>query len=833
MSRTGRPTITAIPWKGHTMELRFDRGKSQYVVVNEDIGDSEDFMYPTYCRLVDALAEVARKSDTVRGKSPASRRVGGPDASPSAQDLYRYGNNVIAISGRRGQGKTSAMLSFSASMASGFHCKGAWEERFRSYSFLVLDPIDPTVLEASQSPLMLVLSRMYGKAEASWERLLSQGGYGLGERTVSDSTRNELVNQFQKCLSGIREVKMHDQGGDKGLAPLHSLSDSSQLKASFYKLVDMLLDFCAQGLGGKRILVMQLDDTDFQVGKGYEVLDDIRKYLTLPNVVILMAADMDLMHKVVAQHFSEELGVGLEQKILSGVEVQNNAHKYLDKLIPPDQVVYLPSLSREMANASRRLQVRLADDGELLLPRKEEEGLSLENVVLRFLYRKTGLLCVSRPREAHGFIPTTLRGLMQLLNLLASLEDIPLVPGGQRVDPRTLAGALDKQLRTRERNLGAFQDYLLTTWVNAKFSSEDWILPAHEVRLLLLRLIEEPGLDGLCALLAREIDALGACAEDSSSSRAGEFGESGPGAPHDLAKVIADKIRGATGRMDRYFMVAVSLAIALRWHKAAVMQMRSELPTMRSRPSDGGSYAFHLAPEDTGLPKKLMIRCVDGDGSLASRMNGAVENVRDRLKSPRSSAILDTLAPDGVFRILHLVQVVLCMAKGVGTDSELMSYRDKDQKKVYDAQASALLVACNPELQRELILAEERMVEAAAVDSQTLRDVVNDISARLNALETTIDRASSPTEADGKGEARRCPSIISDSLLFGRITWWADLGERELDPLNELLDILEESMSEYGTTAGGFGGEYDTLAAREGQQELESLDDEMGKESAT
>lgn len=710
------------------MELKFDRTASQYVVINESIFDPDDFMYPTYSRLADALNEVVRKAVNERRGSRAQSSFAST-GTISNSDLYGYGNNLIAISGRRGQGKTSAMLSFSHALSKTdtyADCNG----RFGDKSFLILDPIDPTVLEASSSPLMLILSRMYRKVEEAWESYLAPGGYSANNHMITDARKNELINQFQKCHADICALKSRDGGGNRGLSSLHSLSDSSQLKMRFYSLVNMLLDFCTGGRKDDAFLVVQLDDTDFQIDKGYEVLDDIRKYLTLPNVIILMATDMDLMYKVVAQHFARELETGIAHKIVNRVEIENNARKYLDKLVPPHQIVYLPKLDHAMSRLDEMLKVRLLDDGNQILPAPGEEALSLENTILRYLYRKTDILCVSREGELHSLIPSTLRGMIQLLNLLTLLEDIPPVDEKAKENPRSLADALEKRLAVKERNLKAFEGYLVNTWVNAKFSAATWRYSASRVRNLMVHIVGDAGIDDRCISMLRRLNALVAYRNDSSRECLDSKEKTDT-----IEGLFEEMVEGdwlMAGLLDNCFVDAINMSAAIRWHKVATRKMRSEIAAMRE---SEGAYAFHLAHEETGLPANFWInRSTQRDDAFYRALDAYISS------NPRRDITLigNMLAPDGEFRVLNIAAVILSMA-GDEESTPLVGYSSIPQAAVYDIQEAMLAIACNPEVQRELICIEESSDNIMKLGPEEQANFVERIVAKLDDCEGNFD----------------------------------------------------------------------------------------------
>ena len=127
--------------------------------------------------------------------------------------LFRYSSNIIAFSGQRGGGKTSTMLSFSKIMQRigeerkwdyDQELQSAWKE-LQNVSFIVLSPLEPSVLEGQQSILSVVLSRLY----AYGERLMWEANQRGGDAEWLECVQRNLTRTFRiACLaSGASNTK--------------------------------------------------------------------------------------------------------------------------------------------------------------------------------------------------------------------------------------------------------------------------------------------------------------------------------------------------------------------------------------------------------------------------------------------------------------------------------------------------------------------------------------------------------------------------------------------------------------------------------------------------
>ena len=167
--------------------------------------------------------------------------------------------------------------------------------------------------------------------------------------------------------------------------------------------------------------MIQLDDTDLQFEQAYDILEDLRKHLAIPNVVILMATDMEQLRELVVHHYGQYFpnGAGQESSKLRGM-----ANKYLDKLIPSRRTVYLPQFEERC----------LTDTTLTLSYGTHIEEMPFQEGILKYIRKKTGIIFLSPTSYLHNIIPNTFRGLVHFLNFLAAMEDIPEIVLPEDID---------------------------------------------------------------------------------------------------------------------------------------------------------------------------------------------------------------------------------------------------------------------------------------------------------------------------------------------------------------------------------------------------------------
>lgn len=461
--------------------LSIQKGRELTIAVSDDMRSPTSFMHTAYCQTVCAVVGITEQTRRFHDSSK--------DCSESElfDSLFRYSSNIIAFSGQRGGGKTSTMLSFAKLLKEGLLLPpqpcGAWPgpqadsflqgqvKKLEGMTFIPLSPIAPSILGEKQNILAVVLSRLYGYVAEQFANPNSN---------IPPVQKQKVSQAFQDCLAGLRGAKhMTADLEQEDFAMLQDVSDGMSLRTSFYKLTKAILESFQDGRWTNTYLVLQLDDADSQLKVGYDVLEDIRKYLMLPNVIILTSADFDMLRRVVEQHYRLELSELMRDQDCGELrhDLTKAASKYIDKLIPPSNLICLPKLKSVLMRWG--LQLKLRYGGRCDLQAGRVAARSLQTDLLDRIYRKTGIVFVpSSSSYPHDIVPTSLRGIAQLLRLLEEMRDLPAYIPDEKVLSRQLPAAefLDRlagyieteYLPAAEVNLQKFSDYFVQEWVNVR-----------------------------------------------------------------------------------------------------------------------------------------------------------------------------------------------------------------------------------------------------------------------------------------------------------------------------------------------------------------------------
>ena len=481
--------------------FRVKEGKEHDIFISESIHDETQFFYSEYQLALSALKGILNRRLKLHQDSLNHEyeeefwrkgwRTGSKCFQPYESIFYGYSNNIIAFCAGRGQGKTSAMLSFTKALSksgeSGEREPLINEEPFysRPPRFLVLPAIDPTILEDKDTIMEVILSYLFVLTEKSRadhslkeerKKRTERNAFLMLDEESERESRAEIMRKFRKCIDHIQSLRSGGKSRyeeEDPLEALYRLGDSLDLKSEFYYLLEQV--FHETGYDPQNsFLVVQLDDTDLQMKKAYDVLEDTRKYLCLPNVIVVMAADLEQLRLLMVQHYYDELSTAAKRGEIGGKEIHRMASMYLDKMIPAANTIYLPTLSLKNERANMRLKIEKA-------MKEEFEIHDFQQAIFDLIYRKTGVVFIRHKKFIHNIVPENLRNYEFLYRLLNSMQEPPKAPElevkGENLLLKDWRQYCQKRLERAKRllsNLRVFEGYFLNEWCSDWLDKSDW-----------------------------------------------------------------------------------------------------------------------------------------------------------------------------------------------------------------------------------------------------------------------------------------------------------------------------------------------------------------------
>lgn len=335
-------------------------------------------------------------------------------------------NNIFAFIGDRGSGKTSCMQSIAQMLANP-------EKEIREddkntvfkESFHLIDMIDPSFVDKDSNVVGMILACLFKEYQ----------NYSKKNDKVKESLKIELADQFAKVQRDFYRMMKKEKKVEDDLEALSSLSAAIDLKQSMLQLIDLFMDFIDNK---NAILLIPIDDIDLHSKAATDMVEQIRKYLTLPNVLVLMAVKISQLSKLKRLQFSKEYQD--DRNTLTDTELDEMVEKYITKLVPYNHRVYMPD-STFYWNA--QLTIMKGDE-------VQRNEVAIRQFIPELIFQKTRYLFYNTSIKTSYIVPNNLRELRQLMRLLYDMPDCK--PDGN----------INTEV---EDNRKVFKKYLFQSWM--------------------------------------------------------------------------------------------------------------------------------------------------------------------------------------------------------------------------------------------------------------------------------------------------------------------------------------------------------------------------------
>lgn len=326
-------------------------------------------------------------------------------------------DNIISFIGRRGTGKTSAMLSFMEALKDHYKFHEVIDDEKEQYEFISLEWIDASLLENNEDIFETILAKMFGE-------LLKKNDNIFGSRKSDlDYAYRDLYQQFEKIYKRVLNLKRKESDHDEEM-PINVLRDlarSTEIRADFARLVKSYIKFSEDVAGaGDRYnkdtyLVIAIDDIDLNVENGYEILEKIHRYLMVPGLIVLVAINYEEMLLCCEKRYIEEHR-DLPENIVENVGERaiQMSEEYLEKVLPPHMRVYLPSL--------KKTDYALRENRKIEIDKKK---YSIKAGIFGLVWDRTRVFFDAKGKKRHFMEPVTLRNLNTNFQLYHNMDKFP------------------------------------------------------------------------------------------------------------------------------------------------------------------------------------------------------------------------------------------------------------------------------------------------------------------------------------------------------------------------------------------------------------------------
>lgn len=266
--------------------------------------------------------------------------------------------NIIALLGARGSGKTSILYTLGNvvidSNKSDYDNLGKYKGLLNN-AYVLRKLVDPSMLNGENNILKLILSLLFYD-------------FINREDAVELDNYQEIINCFIKTNEIVNCITQEK----REFEPLQNLLDSQnvfKLRGVIKELIDKFLSI---SFINKKYLLILIDDIDLNVLSCYEMLEQLRKYLDLENVVIVLSGNSEDFELSLLNEYSKQFEHviklpydDLEKDNLR--KIQQLAKNYLIKIVPFPYRIDLNLAAEKAKNNYKKLILDCLEEYDISL----------------------------------------------------------------------------------------------------------------------------------------------------------------------------------------------------------------------------------------------------------------------------------------------------------------------------------------------------------------------------------------------------------------------------------------------------------------------------------
>lgn len=207
-------------------------------------------------------------------------------------------------------------------------------------SFLVLDSVDASMLGNDKGVLEVILAKMW----TYYNQELKSGQWDIEVEKQTEIAKlfSDLRQDYQRYL------KNSDDKEISNIKQLSNLAGTLNFRATFQKLLKVFLELFSNG--SKKYLVLMLDDIDMAGKSIFKVLEQLRLFLCIPNIIILLTADLKRLKQIVGNYYcdvyiTDKLGWDRSSVSQSMIRLRDEfVDDYLGKIMPSNMRIFMPDI---------------------------------------------------------------------------------------------------------------------------------------------------------------------------------------------------------------------------------------------------------------------------------------------------------------------------------------------------------------------------------------------------------------------------------------------------------------------------------------------------------
>ena len=407
--------------KGDETRSKFENLRDEKILNDSIFSDIYDSAFSI-------IAEISKQDNSEKSKQYDSEK----------SEHNRERNNIIAFIGERGSGKTSCLKSVYHSLNKQNGNENSLPAKIKDIKVSFnnqLPIIDPSYLDEQSNIIEIVIAHMF----QSFKEAVNNSKYSFEGDNLEK--KRELVKKFQEVKDALdcTNPKKYNYASNDSIEELSKLASGSNLHNKMAELVNGYLEyFKSNDDKDQQMLVIAIDDLDVQTNHTYQMVEQIRKYLIIENVVILLGVKLMQLSDLIKKKYVEDFKDKNNGLVLND-QIDDMVARYLIKLLPLSHRLNLPSYNEIPDIELEIVPTDKSENGK----NNSYKYINLQENVLSLIYIKTGLTFYNTLEQENMIVPHNLRELLNFIALLSNMEDND---------------------ENKDRNRNVFKQYFIESW---------------------------------------------------------------------------------------------------------------------------------------------------------------------------------------------------------------------------------------------------------------------------------------------------------------------------------------------------------------------------------
>lgn len=344
--------------------------------------------------------------------------------------------NIIAFTGRRGTGKTSAMLSFLDFLVSHSIDFNSTNKAADFVQFKKLAVIDAATLDKHVNIIPAIISKVIAKLERELRDQNSGKDRSIRKDLSAHSLYDKANELFNDYLTGIGALSDKSDSSNYLSVTAKRLS----FEIEFREFIQAYSEYSFENRK-KNYFIVCIDDVDMAPCKHADLLKSIHQYLMIPNVIVMLTANLKFLLPELQTLFYKNISPAFNRKSID-MTSRYQTDEYLKKIIPSDNRIVLPSWKKKDYLTMFPIYINFGtesveelsksfpelDKSEFFKFIPKETGapyrITPKQFILMMIANRTKVYLDINGLKYHFFEPTSLRSLYDLFFILYNMNNI-------------------------------------------------------------------------------------------------------------------------------------------------------------------------------------------------------------------------------------------------------------------------------------------------------------------------------------------------------------------------------------------------------------------------